>query len=217
MILERCLFSFKFAPIDDHITPNVNLEPIERKQMNKCHAKESIQASYNLLLTICKANQIPNLTKDILENYWLRQIYAVDKPSKPGFAPQADGRSWNGYCGIRNLGAVCYMSSMLQQFYNVPTLRYCLLAADDRRPEDLVQHENRDVDDNVLHQLMDLFGSLLLSDRQYHNPTAFCFSFKQFDGQPTNVREQKDAQEFLNLGFDRLEALLKDTTQKHLL
>ena len=34
---------------------------------------------------------------------------------------------------------------------------------------------------------------------------------------PTNVREQKDAQEFMNLGFDRLEELLKDTSQKYLL
>jgi ubiquitin carboxyl-terminal hydrolase 34 len=42
MILERCLFSLKFEAIDEHITPNVHLEPIERKQMNKCHAKESI-------------------------------------------------------------------------------------------------------------------------------------------------------------------------------
>ena len=42
MILERCLFSLKFEAIDEHITQNVHLEPIERKQMNKCHAKESI-------------------------------------------------------------------------------------------------------------------------------------------------------------------------------
>jgi len=109
------------------------------------------------------------------------------------------------------------MNSMLQQFYSVPTLRYCLLAAFDRQPDNIAEHEGQDVDDNVLHQLMDMYGFLLLSDRQYYDPTPFCFSFKQFDGQPTNVREQKDAQEFLNLGFDRLEMLLKDTSQKYLL
>jgi len=31
MILERCLFSLNFEPIDSHITQNVYLEPIERK------------------------------------------------------------------------------------------------------------------------------------------------------------------------------------------
>jgi uncharacterized UBP type Zn finger protein len=65
----------------------------------------------------------------------------VDKPVKAGFSPLADGRSRNGYCGIRNPGAVCYMNSMIQQFYNVPTLRYCLLAADDGCAEDPQPHE----------------------------------------------------------------------------
>jgi len=64
---------------------------------------------------------------------------------------------------------------------------------------------------------MDMYGFLLLSDRQYYDPTPFCFSFKQFDGQPTNVREQKDAQEFLNLLFERLETALKGTSRQRLL
>jgi len=217
LILERCLFSLKYEPIDGHITEGVSLEPLERKYLNKCHAKESVQAAYSLLLTICKTKRVPNLPKQVLEEYWLRQVFSVDKPQKPGFAPQADGRSLNGYCGIKNLGAVCYMNSMIQQFYNVPTLRYCLLAADDRQAVDTQMHEGQEVDDNVLHQLMNMFGFLQLSDRQYYNPTPFCFSFKSFDGQPTNVREQKDAQEFLNLGFDRLETLLRGTSQKYLL
>jgi ubiquitin carboxyl-terminal hydrolase 34 len=37
------------------------------------------------------------------------------------------------------------------------------------------------------------------------------------DGQPTNVGEQKDAQEFLNVLFDRLENALKPTSRKYLL
>ena len=41
------------------------------------------------------------------------------------------------YVGLKNLGAVCYMNSMLQLFYNVPQFRYMLLAANDKQPEDL--------------------------------------------------------------------------------
>ena len=112
MILDRCLFSPDFEPIDEHITQDVHLEPIERKKINKCHAKESVQAAYSLVLTICRANRVPGLPLQILQEHWLSQVYTVDKPQKAGFAPQADGRSWNGYCGIKNLGAVCYMNSM---------------------------------------------------------------------------------------------------------
>jgi ubiquitin carboxyl-terminal hydrolase 9/24 len=68
-------------------------------------------------------------------------------------------------------------------------LRYCLLAAHDDQPENIAVHEGQEIDDNVLHQLMIMFGFLQLSDRQYYDPTPFCFSFKSFDGQPTNVRE----------------------------
>ena len=46
---------------------------------------------------------------------------------------------------------------------------------------------------------------LELSERSDYNPFEFCFAFKEFDGNPTNTGEQKDAQEFLNLAFERLE------------
>jgi ubiquitin carboxyl-terminal hydrolase 34 len=46
---------------------------------------------------------------------------------------------------------------------------------------------------------------------------GFHFSFKDFDGQPTNVIEQKDAQEFIGILMDRLEEGLKKTKRKHLI
>ena len=131
---------------------------------------------------------MPEIVNAILEDYWLKQVYRVDKPEKAGFSPQADARSYYGFCGIKNLGAVCYMNSMMQQFYNVPTFRFSLMAANDEIEADFVKHQNKDIDDNVLHQMMNQFAFLQLSDRQYYNPTPFCFSFKEFDGQPTNVR-----------------------------
>lgn len=63
------------------------------------------------------------------------------------------GRSAFGYCGLLNLGAVCYMNSMNQQFFNVPTLRYCLMAAQDETEPNLVDFEGDEIDDNVLHQM----------------------------------------------------------------
>jgi ubiquitin carboxyl-terminal hydrolase 34 len=48
-------------------------------------------------------------------------------------------------------------------------------------------------DDNLLHQLQKLFASLESSERSYIDPTEFCFSYKDFDGQPTNTAIQCDA------------------------
>ena len=62
------------------------------------------------------------------------------------------------------------MNSMNQQFFNIPTLRYCLLATQDNIAEnivvpDIVPYKGMEIDDNVLHQMMKMFGFLELTDR----------------------------------------------------
>lgn len=101
--------------------------------------------------------------------------------------------------------------------FNVPAFRYSLLAAGlDNNNLQLVEHENRMVVDNSLFQWMRMFAFLSISDRKEYNPRDFCFAHKQPGGVPTNVRVQMDAQEFINVGFDRLEEALKNTPQKYL-
>lgn len=58
---------------------------------------------------------------------------------------------------------------------------------------------------------------LELSERSDYNPFEFCFAFKDFEGNPTNTSEQKDAQEFLNMAFDRIENLTRATSRKYLM
>ena len=109
------------------------------------------------------------------------------------------------------------MNSMLQQFFMVPCFRYNMLCADDGKEENLVEVKNgKTVDDNMLHQLQRLMAHLELSERPDYNPTGWCFSFKEYDGTPTKVMEQKDAQEFLNILFDRIDTSLKQTERKYL-
>ena len=45
------------------------------------------------------------------------------------------------------------------------------------------------------------FGHLALSHRPFFVPRGFWLSFKDYDGEPTNVREHQDAYEF----FTRLQ------------
>jgi hypothetical protein len=40
-ILEKCLFTLNFEPISEHITKKIDLEEIEKKNINKCHTKDS--------------------------------------------------------------------------------------------------------------------------------------------------------------------------------
>lgn len=85
------------------------------------------------------------------------------------------------------------MNSMIQQFFHIPTLRYCVMALDDKEEEKYSKFEGDDVDDNVLHQFMKYMAFLDLSERGDYNPREFCFSYKDWDGNPTNVMIQCDS------------------------
>lgn len=65
----------------------------------------------------------------------------VKKPSRWNFVPAGKSTDNQLYVGIRNLGCICYMNSMLQQFFMVPCFRYNMLCVDDEEPEKLVEYK----------------------------------------------------------------------------
>ena len=71
----------------------------------------------------------------------------------------------------------------------VPAFRYSLLKIIDDSPENNTEYKERMIDDNMMRQLQMLFGQLEMSERAFVDPTEFCFSFKQWDGKPTNTGE----------------------------
>ena len=185
------------------------------KDYVKCKGKDSRAIAYKLLGTLCKGHE-RNL--NVLLNDLLALVGKIPMANTWNYHPTADSKSLYGYVGLKNLGCICYMNSMLQQFYMTPTFRYAVMMADDKKEPNLVNKDNKYmIDDNVLHQLQKMFGFLELSDRQDYNPHEFCFAFKDFQGNPVNVSIQQDAQEFLNMIFDKLETGLKQTPFRHIL
>lgn len=86
------------------------------------------------------------------------------------------------------------MIAMLQQLFMTQSFRSLVLMADDGQPECLVKKGTKEVDDNLFHQLQNMFGNLELTERQDYTPDDFCFAFKDFEGQPVNVSIQQDSQ-----------------------
>jgi len=179
----------------------------------KCKTKESRTAAYKLLSTLCGGN-LPSQSY-LIRNCLEPLCKSIKQHAGWSYIPFSESRSKLGYAGIENLGCICYMIAMIQQFYMIPTLRYALMAADDKKAP--IINKPGEPDDNVLHQFQRIFGFLELTERQDYNPGKFCFAFKDQDKRPTNISLQQDAQEFLNLLFDRLENHLKDTPEKYLL
>jgi hypothetical protein len=56
-----------------------------------------------------------------------------------------------------------------------------------------------------------------LSERKDFNPTRFCFSYKDWDGNPVNVGIQQDSSEFVARFFDKLEGSLSKSPFKTIL
>ena len=183
--------------IENYAFKEINL--INSNQFNQCEEKdstfietdkirlnkdrsytnqESIKLIYNLIINLISGKK-KNL--DILFSTLLRHIpNQLKSRLYLNYDPFSEKKSQYNYVGIKNLGCICYMNSMLQQFFCIPSFRYCILQINDTEIAGVTQ-ESRNFDDNVLHQLQNMFTFLELSDRKYYSPKGFCNAFKDLD------------------------------------
>jgi ubiquitin carboxyl-terminal hydrolase 9/24 len=54
----------------------------------------------------------------------------------------AQEKSSTGYVGLKNLGCICYMLSLLQQFYMIPSFRNHILEIDNIHAKETPMEEN---------------------------------------------------------------------------
>ena len=114
---------------------------------------KSREAAFSLLHKLISNTEqtMRVFTDDML----LPMIRAIKNPKKWGFvAPnQRRNDTTQDYRGLVNLGCICYMNSMMQQFFMIPNLRYNLLCVDDGKEDEMVEHKGYKIDDNMFHQL----------------------------------------------------------------
>jgi hypothetical protein len=197
-IFFGCLFPLRKSPTGKHEF--------------KCKTTKAREVAYNLLNALTGYNNeaILFLMKECMEPLGQE----LSELTVWAYSPEAVEKSPLGFVGIKNLGCICYIISMVQQFFLVGPFRNAILAVDDKKPPALSE---TGIDDNLLHQLRDVFGHLQLSGRRDFVPNKFCYSLKELDGRPINMMVQHDAHEFLNILFERLELGLKDTPYNRLL
>lgn len=108
-------------------------------------------------------------------------------------------RPFQGFVGLKNAGATCYMNSVLQQLYMVESIREGILSCDGaatdpnedfsgEEPFELdidVNNERNSLDENrkdynvgILKQVQAIFGNLACSRLQYYVPRGLWRHFK---------------------------------------
>jgi hypothetical protein len=122
---------------------------------NKCKSNEARTQGFKLLLKLVYAFK-PREMSNFLENYILYMIRDLEAPKRWKYEPSdktrpvSSEKMGGSQAGINNLSMICYMISMLQQFYMVPQFRYQLFKAVDKNPENIVEYRERKIDDNML-------------------------------------------------------------------
>ena len=150
------------------------------------------------------------LNEDI-KNVRINHLTKIDE-SITEYVPHRDSKTTINYIGLKNLSSICYMNSVIQQFFMIPLFRNSILSLS--IPKDL--QDDKEETDNLLFQLIRMFYYLNYSDKGFYNPKDFVFSFKDYDGNPTQINVQCDAQEFLSRFIEKIEDSLKNDKQKFL-
>ena len=200
----------------------INIDKVKKiKDINRASNIQILNESYDLISVLLKDNfQNFKLYFSIEESISKKnsQMNEIDTSKK--YRTSFEKRKYD-YVGIKNLGCICYMNSTMQQFYMTPTLRYTILKLNDNQKPNFTNTERNKgidkIDDNMFHQVQKLFSYLLLSERIDYDPFGFTYSFKDFEGNPTKLYEQKDTQEFLAIFLDRLEQSSKSSEYKNMI
>ena len=230
IIMEKIYKNEENDDKNELITDNINADEEKSKFINLDSIKQDI---------IPKKS---GLNKEIIDicNEYLKECFKFSKDSKiieeiasilkilnekTNINGNGENKSSSLYCtknynhiGLKNIGCICYMNSIMQQIYMVPTFRYAIMGSDDKESPNNSESGMISLnDDNLLHQLQIMYTYLTYSEKEDYNPKYFCYSYKDFDGNPTNPMIQQDSQEFYNNFCDKIENCLKKTKYKYII
>ncbi|OHT00981.1 hypothetical protein TRFO_32145 [Tritrichomonas foetus] len=108
-----------------------------------------------------------------------------------------------GFVGLRNDSSICYMNSLLQAIYNIPSFRKIIYASN--------SHLEVDVRINVMLNLQILFYTLQTSPTLCNTtPLRTSFGWTQ-----QNAYQQEDLQEFWTLLLDNILGKIRGTEQSN--
>ncbi|KAK8891148.1 hypothetical protein M9Y10_028354 [Tritrichomonas musculus] len=139
-------------------------------------------------------------TKDLIVS--LMKIHFQIIPDRWNYDPSKNVKLIPQLTGLKNLGATCYMNSILQQLYSNSEFRseFSKFNFDTQK----------DSNNFCLVELQKLFVRMQMTNLPYLDTKSFCKMFIFQDKRPINVREQQDAIELFQFLIDKFPKPLHD-------
>ena len=232
-LFKHCLFEIPITETSGSSTSSSTTTRGSPSSAPVCKTIPSRKACFSLLKALSSSSSSLDCLLHLIHDIHLTSDIHI---SEWNYSPSAEQRSDVGYVGIKNLGCICYMISLLQQLFMIPKFRsgilslplpkeynntqtnmLCTADSNNNSQDSSGSSACSSLDDNLLYQLQLMYANLQESCRQYYDPTPFCKSNKDYDGQPTDVSIQMDADEFFNMLCEKVEEGLKKSSQEKLL
>ena len=187
----------------------------------KCKTPETRAAALGLLAELADGSKenVAELTELLLELQQQRSASGLPR-SQWHYMPAAQEKARCGYVGLKNLGATCYLNSLMQQLFMIPEFRRGILelpVPDPPPPTPPPSMSGPVAHASLLYQLQLMFGHLNESEKKWYDTRELCAAYRDIESKPINASIQMDVDEFFNLLFDQLEAALKGSTQSRIL
>ena len=174
------------------------------KKKSVVSSATSRKAAFDLLVEFVGEDQSV-LEKFIRENLHGLVTGHMPVPEKWGQHAFVQSSRYQKFVGLRNMGATCYMNSILQQFFMIPSFRYNVLGLEkheavekfDKKTRKEKEEEglegtaiddkqvisvNGDITlDGDLYQLQRLVANLECSEQQVYDTEPLCYTYWQLD------------------------------------
>ncbi|KAJ5078510.1 ubiquitin carboxyl-terminal hydrolase 34 [Anaeramoeba ignava] len=215
MVIEELFNQFLFGI--PQMQPNQTDIQMHEVTPPKCKAPKTRKACFEL---VCE------LSRDCFDNFKAIMSLLNQKHSKFedmdtwNYSPQYYSQSSTGYRGLTNLGATCYMNSLLQQLFMIQEFRDAILTLDfekENEKEKNLEKKTIPNEDKISYQLQRIFWYLTKTELGFVNTKLLCNTFKDWENKPLRTSVQMDAEEFLNILFNNLETEISDKEQKNIL